>query len=81
MESLIEAGYITASLDLTTTELADHVAGGMLGTGPERCLAAARAGIPTVLAPGCVDMVNFMGPDTVPDTATGSFTSGIPTLP
>ena len=39
----------------------------MLSAGPERCLAAARAGIPTVLAPGCVDMVNFMGPDTVPE--------------
>jgi uncharacterized protein (UPF0261 family) len=67
MEGLIEGGFITGSLDLTTTELADHVAGGVLSAGPDRCLAAARAGIPTVLAPGCVDMVNFMGPATVPE--------------
>jgi uncharacterized protein (UPF0261 family) len=67
MESLIDGGFITGSLDLTTTELADHVAGGVLSAGPDRCLAAARAGIPTVLAPGCVDMVNFMGPATVPE--------------
>lgn len=67
MESLIDGGFITGSLDLTTTELADHVAGGVMSAGPDRCLAAARAGIPTVLAPGCVDMVNFMGPETVPD--------------
>jgi uncharacterized protein (UPF0261 family) len=49
MESLIADGYITGSLDITTTELADEVCGGVLSAGPERCLAAARAGIPTVL--------------------------------
>lgn len=67
MESLIADGYITASLDITTTELADEVCGGVLSAGPERCLAAAHAGIPTVLAPGCVDMANFWGIDTVPE--------------
>jgi len=66
MESLIDSGFITASLDLTTTELADHVCGGVMSAGPERMLAAARAGIPTVLAPGCVDMCNFWGIETVP---------------
>ena len=67
MESLIASGFITANLDLTTTELADHVCGGVLSAGPDRMLAAARAGIPTVLAPGCVDMCNFRGGDTVPE--------------
>jgi uncharacterized protein (UPF0261 family) len=66
MESLIADGYITASLDITTTELADHVCGGVFSAGPERCLAAARAGIPAVLVPGCVDMANFGGIETVP---------------
>jgi uncharacterized protein (UPF0261 family) len=59
MEELIADGYITANLDLTTTELADEVCGGVLSAGPDRMMAAARAGIPTVLAPGCVDMANF----------------------
>jgi uncharacterized protein (UPF0261 family) len=59
MEALIADGYITANLDLTTTELADEVCGGILSAGPDRLIAAARAGIPTVLAPGCVDMANF----------------------
>jgi uncharacterized protein (UPF0261 family) len=59
MEGLIADGYITANLDLTTTELADEVCGGILSAGPDRLMAAARAGIPTVLAPGCVDMANF----------------------
>ncbi len=59
MEELIADGYITANLDLTTTELADEVCGGVLSAGPDRMMASAHAGIPTVLAPGCVDMANF----------------------
>lgn len=67
MESLITDGYIVASLDTTTTELADEVCGGVLSAGSERCMAASRAGIPAVIVPGCVDMANFWGVDTVPD--------------
>ncbi len=67
MESLIADGLITASLDITTTELADEVCGGVLSAGPDRMMAAARAGIPTVLVPGCVDMCNFWGIETVPE--------------
>jgi uncharacterized protein (UPF0261 family) len=71
MESLISDGYIVASLDITTTELADEVCGGVFSAGPERGLAAARKGIPTVLVPGCVDMANFGGIDTVPEKYRG----------
>jgi uncharacterized protein (UPF0261 family) len=67
MESLIADGFITASLDITTTELADEVCGGVLSAGVERCMAASRSGIPAVLVPGCVDMANFWGMDTVPE--------------
>ena len=67
MEGLIADGYITASQDITTTELADEVCGGVLSAGTERCLAASLAGIPAVLVPGCVDMANFWGMDTVPE--------------
>ena len=66
MEGLISDGYIAGSLDITTTELADTVCGGVFDAGPERCLAASRAGIPAVVVPGCVDMANFGGPETVP---------------
>ena len=58
-------------MDITTTELADHVCGGVLSAGPERCMAASRAGIPAVLVPGCVDMANFWGIDTVPEKYAG----------
>jgi uncharacterized protein (UPF0261 family) len=67
MESLIEDGFIAGSLDITTTELADHVCGGVLSAGPERGLAASRAGIPAVIVPGCVDMANFWSLETVPE--------------
>ena len=63
MESLVAAGHFAAVLDLTTTEWADEVAGGTLSAGPDRLGAAGRAGVPQVIAPGALDMVNFFGPD------------------
>lgn len=67
METLIGEGYIAASLDLTMTELADEVCGGGASAGPDRGLAASHAGIPAVLAPGCVDMANFGALESVPE--------------
>ena len=67
MESLIADGYISASLDVTTTELADYVCGGVFSAGADRCLAASKAGITAVIVPGCVDMVNFNGVETMPE--------------
>ena len=67
MESLVSDGYIVAMLDITTTELADEVCGGVFSAGPARGQAAALKGIPTILVPGCVDMANFGGIDTVPE--------------
>jgi uncharacterized protein (UPF0261 family) len=66
MESLISEGYFDAVLDITTTELADELCGGILSAGPDRLNAAARKGIPQVVVPGCLDMVNFAQMDTVP---------------
>ena len=71
MESMIADGYITACLDITTTELADEVCGGRASAGPERGMAASRAGIPAVIAPGCVDMANFGALDSVPERYRG----------
>ena len=59
MESLIETGMVSGVLDITTTEMADELVGGILSAGPNRLMAAALNGIPTVIAPGCLDMVNF----------------------
>lgn len=67
MESLIKDGVFDAVLDVTTTELADELCGGICSAGPGRLNAAAEAGIPQVVVPGCLDMVNFAQPDTVPE--------------
>jgi uncharacterized protein (UPF0261 family) len=67
MESLIASGLVAGVLDITTTELADELVGGVLSAGPERLDAAARHGVPAVVAPGCLDMVNFGAQHTVPD--------------
>jgi len=66
MESLIEAGLVTGVLDITTTEWADELVGGILGAGPTRCEAAAKHAVPAIVTPGCLDMVNFGAPETVP---------------
>lgn len=66
MEALVEKGYITGMLDITTTELADELVGGVLSAGPTRMDAAGKWGVPQVIAPGCLDMVNFWGLESVP---------------
>jgi uncharacterized protein (UPF0261 family) len=66
MEALINAGFIAGVADVTTTELADELVGGVLSAGPERLDAAAHAGIPQVVSLGALDMVNFGGVESVP---------------
>lgn len=67
MESLIRDGLISGVLDLTTTELADELVGGVLSAGPERLTAAAQCGVPQVVSVGALDMVNFWAPETIPE--------------
>jgi uncharacterized protein (UPF0261 family) len=66
MESIIESGMVAGVLDITTTEWADELVGGFLGAGPTRLEAAAVHGVPAIVTPGCLDMVNFHGPESVP---------------
>jgi uncharacterized protein (UPF0261 family) len=66
MEELVTQGAIDAVLDLTTTELADELCGGKLSAGPHRLEAAGARGLPQVVLPGAMDMVNFGPPETVP---------------
>jgi uncharacterized protein (UPF0261 family) len=71
MEALIDSGLVAGVLDVTTTELADELVGGVLSAGAERLTAAARAGIPQVVSVGALDMVNFLAYDTVPPLFAG----------
>jgi uncharacterized protein (UPF0261 family) len=66
MEELIRAGYIAGVLDITTTELADELAGGILSAGPHRLEAASEMGVPQVVSTGALDMVNFGPADSIP---------------
>lgn len=66
MEYLIREGFIDGVLDITTTELADELCEGICSAGPDRLTAAAQMGIPQVVVPGCLDMVNYGHLDTVP---------------
>ncbi len=67
MEGLIDEGYVAAVLDITTTEWADELCDGVFSAGDTRLDAPGKAGIPHVIVPGCVDMVNFGAKDTIPE--------------
>jgi uncharacterized protein (UPF0261 family) len=71
LEALAEAQLVSGVLDLTTTELADDLVGGVLSAGPDRLTAAGAAGLPQVIGPGALDMVNFGPPGTVPEKYAG----------
>ena len=71
MEGLIRDGLVAGVLDITTTELADELAGGVLTAGPDRLTAAALKQVPQVVSVGALDMVNFGPPETVPEKYKG----------
>jgi uncharacterized protein (UPF0261 family) len=67
MEALIRSGSVDGVLDVTTTELADEIGGGVFSAGPDRLEAAGAAGIPQVVSVGALDMITFGPPETVPE--------------
>ena len=71
MEELIRQGVLKGVIDITTTEWADELVGGIRGAGPHRLEAAGEMGIPQLIGPGALDMVNFGPRDTVPVKFTG----------
>jgi len=66
MEKLVDSGMITAVLDMTTTEVADLLVGGVFPAGPDRFGAIARTRVPYVGSCGALDMVNFGAMESVP---------------
>jgi uncharacterized protein (UPF0261 family) len=71
LEALADGGALAAVLDITTTELADLEAGGELSAGEGRLSGDRAPGVPRVVVPGAVDMVNFGPPDRVPTAFAG----------
>lgn len=66
LEALARSGLLVGVLDLTTTELADDLVGGVLSAGPDRLIAAGASAVPQVVSLGALDMVNFGPRETVP---------------
>ncbi|HSS73521.1 MAG TPA: Tm-1-like ATP-binding domain-containing protein [Gaiellaceae bacterium] len=71
MEALARGGFLAGVLDLTTTELADDLVGGVLSAGPDRLEAAGEVGLPQVVSVGALDMVNFGPRESVPEQFEG----------
>lgn len=67
LEALASEGLVDAVLDITTTEWADELCGGVLSAGPERLDGAGRRGLPQLIVPGCLDMCNFGELASVPE--------------
>jgi len=67
MEGLVSEGHVAGVLDITTTEWADEVCGGVFSAGDTRLDAPGKMGVPHLIVPGCVDMANFGGRETVPE--------------
>jgi uncharacterized protein (UPF0261 family) len=71
MEGLVRDGLVSGVLDITTTELADELCGGVMAAGVDRLTAAGLKGVPQVISVGALDMVNFGPPETVPERYNG----------
>jgi len=71
MEDLVDDHLVAAVLDITTTEWADELCGGVFSAGPTRLDAPGRVGIPHLIVPGCLDMVNFGPRETTPERYAG----------
>ncbi|KAI4237293.1 MAG: hypothetical protein LQ349_001957 [Xanthoria aureola] len=72
MERLIATHHLTAIIDLTTSEITDHIVGGVLSAGPHRLEAGLAAGIPYIISVGACDMANFGPRHTVPEHFTNN---------
>ena len=73
MEKLVDSGLIQGVLDLTTTEVADEVVGGVLTAGPNRFDSLVENRVPLLLSVGAVDMVNFGEIDSVPSPSPSPY--------
>jgi len=71
MERLLDDGYLGGVLDITTTEVCDHLFGGLLACTDDRFGAVARTRSPYAGSCGALDMVNFGAPETVPERYRG----------
>ena len=71
LEEVVKTGAVVGVLDITTTELADEIGGGIWPAGPERLEVAGRLGIPQVVSLGALDVVTIGPPEPLPERFAG----------
>jgi len=71
MEKLVDSGVLEGVIDITTSEITDHLTGGVLSAGEDRMGAIIRKQVPYVGTCGALEIVNFGAPNTVPERYRG----------
>jgi uncharacterized protein (UPF0261 family) len=66
-EELVRCYPVIGVVELGLNEIGNELFGGLASAGPNRLEAAGEKGIPQIITPGCIDIINFLGPETLPD--------------
>ena len=66
-ESIARDGGFACVMDFALPELGNLLAGSVVNGGDDRLLNAGRAGIPQIVAPGCLDLIDFAGWQEIPE--------------
>ena len=66
-EELVKSYQVIGVIELGLNEIGNELFGGLASAGPNRLEAAGEKGIPQIITPGCIDIINFLTPETLPD--------------
>jgi len=66
-EELVKSYRVSGVIELGLNEIGNELFGGLASAGPNRLEAAGEKGIPQIITPGCIDIINFLAPETLPD--------------
>jgi len=66
-EELVKGYQVSGVIELGLNEIGNELFGGLASAGPNRLEAAGEKGIPQIITPGCIDIINFLAPETLPD--------------
>ncbi|MFC2038168.1 Tm-1-like ATP-binding domain-containing protein [Chloroflexota bacterium] len=66
-EEMVKRYPVTGVIELGLNEIGNELFGGLASAGPDRLEAAGKLGIPQIITPGCIDIINFLSPETVPE--------------
>jgi uncharacterized protein (UPF0261 family) len=71
LEELVKTYRVSGVIELGLNEIGNELFGGLASAGPNRLEAAGEKGIPQIITPGCIDIINFLAPETLPDRYKG----------